>query len=60
MGPIIHTAKKHNKLTWNASQHYAALLALEQRNAADVRRAIEEDIRNAGQELLSLDIFAPE
>jgi DNA-binding GntR family transcriptional regulator len=60
MGPIIHIAIDRPEVTWNASQHHAALLALEQHNADGVRRAIEEDIHNSGYELLSLNIFAPD
>ena len=61
MGPIIHIAIGRPEVTWNASQHHAALLALEQQHNADgVRRAIEADIHNSGYELLSLDIFAPD
>jgi DNA-binding GntR family transcriptional regulator len=59
MGPIIHVAQGRPEVTWNASQHHAALLALEQRDADGARRAIEADIRDVGRELLSLDIFAP-
>jgi len=60
MGPIIHIAIGRPEVTWNASQHHAALLALEQHDAEGVRRAIEADIHNSGRELLSLDIFAPD
>ena len=48
------------KISWSASQHHAALQALEQRDGLAVRRAVELDIRNAADELLNLDIFMPD
>jgi DNA-binding GntR family transcriptional regulator len=60
MGPIIHVGIGHPKVTWSASQHHAALQALELRDPDGARRAIELDIRSTAEELLSLDIFAPD
>lgn len=57
MGPVIHLTVGRPEVTWSASQHHAALQAFEQANAADVRRAIESDIRNTADEMLSLEIF---
>jgi len=58
MGPIIHITIGRPEVTWSANEHHAALHALEQGDAAAVRRAIETDIRSTAEELLSLDIFA--
>jgi DNA-binding GntR family transcriptional regulator len=60
MGPIIHIGIGCPEVTWSASQHHAALQALELRDAEGTRRAIELDIRNTAEELLNLDIFAPD
>ena len=58
MGPIIHITIGRPEVTWSASQHHAALQALEQGDAKGVRQAIENDINNTANELLNLDIFA--
>jgi len=60
MGPVIHVSLGRPGVNWSASEHHAALHALEQRDHDGVRRAIERDIRSTADELLTLDIFAPD
>jgi DNA-binding GntR family transcriptional regulator len=60
MGPIIHVGIGRPEVTWSASQHHAALQALELRDPERARQAIELDIRSTAEELLTLDIFAPD
>ena len=57
MGPIIHITIGRPEVTWSASEHHAALQALEKGDAQAVRRAVENDIRGTSGELLNLDIF---
>lgn len=57
MGPVIHVSIGRPEVTWSASQHHAALQALESHDHAGVRRAIEVDIRATADEILELDIF---
>lgn len=60
MGPIIHITIGRPEVTWSASEHHAALQALEEGDAKAVRRAIENDIQCTANELLNLDIFVAE
>jgi DNA-binding GntR family transcriptional regulator len=60
MGPIIHITIGRPEVTWSASEHHAALQALERGDAKAVQRAIENDIQSTADELLNLDIFAAE
>jgi DNA-binding GntR family transcriptional regulator len=60
MGPIIHMSIGRPEVSWSASQHHAAVQALEQGDREGVRRAIELDIRSTAEELLNLNIFAGE
>jgi DNA-binding GntR family transcriptional regulator len=60
IGPVIHVSIGRPEVTWSASEHHAAMQALEQKDGPGLRRAVERDIHCTAAELLNLDIFLPD
>ncbi|HEY7244598.1 MAG TPA: GntR family transcriptional regulator [Xanthobacteraceae bacterium] len=58
MGPIIRAGLEQQTVEWSASEHKVALHALELRDSAGVRRAIERDIRGTVSALEKTGVFA--